>query len=78
MKETTKQMSELTDEKDLIVHLEIEKHIANIIGIQQSMNDSINLIIHNHNAMNLVIVNDISTELSTDVDISGNNEQRED
>ena len=34
-------MSKITDEKDLIVHLEIEKHIANIIGIQESMNDSI-------------------------------------
>ena len=68
----------ITDEKDLIVYLEIEKHIDNIIAIQQSISDSINLIIHNHNAMNLMIVNDISTELSTDVDISGNNEQRED
>ena len=67
--------------KDLIVHLEIEKHIANIISIQESMNDSINLIIHNHNAMNLVIVNDISSESITDGELAGNNEnfeQRED
>jgi hypothetical protein len=73
-------MSKITDEKDLIVHLEIEKHIANIIAIQESMNDSINLIIHNHNAMNLVIVNDISSQTvaEIEVDISGNNEQRED
>jgi hypothetical protein len=70
----------ITDEKDLIVHLEIEKHIDNIIAIQQSMDDSINLIIHNHNAMNFVIVNDISiqTVSEIEVDISGNNEQRED
>ena len=73
-------MSKITDEKDLMVHLEIEKHIANIIAIQESMNDSINLIIHNHNAMNLVIVNDISSQTVSeiDVDISGNTEQRED
>ena len=70
----------ITNEKDLIVHLEIEKHIANIIGIQESMNDSINLIIHNHNAMNLVILNDISSQTvaEIEVDISGNTEQRED
>ena len=70
----------ITDEKDLIVHLEIEKHIANIISIQQSMNESINLIIHNYNAMNLVIVNDISSQTVSEieVDISGNNEERED
>ena len=70
----------ITDEKDLIVHLEIEKHIANIISIQQSMSDSINLIIHNHNAMNLMIVNDISSQTVSEieVDISGNTEQRED
>jgi hypothetical protein len=73
-------MSKITDEKDLIVHLEIEKHIANIIAIQKSMDDSINLIIHNHNAMNLVIVNDISSQTvaEIEVDISGNIEQRED
>jgi hypothetical protein len=73
-------MSKITDEKDLIVHLEIEKHIANIISIQESMGDSINLIIHNHNAMNLVIVNDISSQtvVEIEVDISGNIEQRED
>jgi len=73
-------MSKITDEKDLIVHLEIEKHIDNIIAIQQSMDDSINLIIHNHNAMNLVIVNDISSQTvaEIEVDISGNTEQRED
>jgi hypothetical protein len=73
-------MSKITDEKDLIVHLEIEKHIDNIIAIQQSMDDSINLIIHNHNAMNLVIVNDISSQtvVEIEVDISGNIEQRED
>jgi hypothetical protein len=70
----------ITDEKDLIVHLEIEKHIDNIIAIQQSMDDSINLIIHNHNAMNFVIVNDISSQTVSEieVDISGNTEQRED
>lgn len=70
----------ITDEKDLIVHLEIEKHIDNIIVIQQSMDDSINLIIHNHNAMNFVIVNDISSQTVSEieVDISGNTEQRED
>jgi hypothetical protein len=73
-------MSKITDEKDLIVHLEIEKHIANIIAIQESMDDSINLIIHNHNAMNLVIVNDISSQTvaEIEVDISGDNEERED
>jgi hypothetical protein len=73
-------MSKITDEKDLIVHLEIEKHIDNIIAIQQSIDDSINLIIHNHNAMNLVIVNDISSQTVSEieVDISGNNEARED
>jgi hypothetical protein len=70
----------ITDEKDLIVHLEIEKHIDNIIAIQQSIEDSINLIIHNYNAMNFVIVNDISSQTVSEieVDISGNNEQRED
>ena len=70
----------ITDEKDLIVHLEIKKHIDNIIAIQQSISDSINLIIHNHNAMNFVIVNDISSQTVSEieVDISGNNEQRED
>ena len=63
-------MSKITDEKDLIVHLEIEKHIVNIIGIQQSIEDSIFIIKQEYNSIN-------NLTLPTDAELAGNNENLE-
>lgn len=58
-------MSKITDEKDLIVHLEIEKHIANIVSIQQSIEDSVFIIKQEYNTIN-------NSMLPTDAELAGN------
>lgn len=62
-----------TDDKDLIVHLETISIMDNIINIQQSMTDSINLIVEQHNLLiNQPLVYVVDHPINIEIELSGN------
>lgn len=62
-----------TDDKDLIVHLETLSIMDNIINIQQSMTDSINLIVEQHNLLiNQPLVYVVDNPINIEIELSGN------
>jgi hypothetical protein len=62
-----------TDDKDLIVHLETLSIMDNIINIQQSMTDSINLIVEQHNLLiNQPLVYVVDHPINIEIELSGN------
>lgn len=63
----------ITDDKDLIVHLETISIMDNIINIQQSMTYSINLIVEQHNLLiNQPLVYVVDHPINIEIELSGN------